>query len=155
MARTDPQTIVLALIVHDTLNGSQATDDPRLAALHAAVHAWMEGHVEGEGRAGTTTGARITDAVMPIPPFPARDDPQLAAIAAEVQERFADAELVSAVMFAAALAYEAGLAEGASCPGCGASTRMGGQVGAQVRAGRASVTLHPGRPAEGRLDPLG
>jgi hypothetical protein len=154
MACTDPQTIVLALIVHDTLNGPHATDDGRLAALHAAVHAWMEGHVEGEGRAGTTTSVPIADEVMPSPPFPDRNDPQLAAIAAEVQERFGDAEPVSAVMFAAALAYEAGLAEGASCAGCGASTRMGGQIGAQVRAGRASVTLRPGLPAAGTLDPL-
>jgi hypothetical protein len=148
MTHSDPQAAVLAIIVHDALNGPAATDDARLATLQAAVHAWMEGHVEGEGRAGMAGAVtQMPDDEMPSPPFPDPHNPQLARIIAEAHERLGDAEPVSGALFAAGLAYQAGLAEGAECSGCSARGRYVASDAAQVRAGLAVVSLRAGQPA--------
>jgi hypothetical protein len=144
------QTLVLAMVVHDTLNGPEATDAMRPATLHAAVHAWMEGHVEGEGRVGTTSlpGTRRSDDPMPMPPFPRRDNERLRSIRKEANERFADGEPVAAVLFASGLAYQAGLEEGEQCPGCVVRARPGALTdAARVRTGQLPVTLKAGGPS--------
>jgi hypothetical protein len=45
----DPSSATLALVIRnavDALNSGEATAEE--AILHAAVHAWYEGHIEGE-----------------------------------------------------------------------------------------------------------
>lgn len=146
----NPQTLVLSTVLHDTLNGPDATDDVRVATLRAAVHAWMEGHIEGEGRAGASclaTGVRA-EHPMPSPPFPAPNDRRLRAILQEASERFAGGDPLAASLFASGLAYQAGLEEGAACPGCtprGARREL--QDAARLRAGQMPLTLHAGVPA--------
>jgi hypothetical protein len=146
----NPQTLVLSMVLHDTLNGPGATDEQRPATLRAAVHAWMEGHIEGEGHAGTSslpTGMRAEDP-MPSPPFPARHDARLVGILRETQDRFAGAEPLAAMLFASGLAYQAGIEEGERCPGCSARAAPGElKDAARLRAGQIPLTLHSGVPA--------
>jgi hypothetical protein len=157
----DAQTMTLSMILHDTLNGPGATDELSRAVKRAAVHAWMEGHVEGERRAarGSISTRRQPNQPMPSPPFPSRRDPRLSTILRETNDRFAGAEPVAAVLFASGLAYQAGLEEGARCAGC----TCGGSLrdGARIRAGQLPLTLHAGVPAlvdthhgEARTSPL-
>jgi hypothetical protein len=49
----DPLSPLLQLVVDDTLKALQAGDiTPEQAVLHAAVHGWYEGHIEGEDACG-------------------------------------------------------------------------------------------------------
>jgi hypothetical protein len=114
----------------------------------------MEGHVEGEGRAGVPGAVtEMPDDEMPSPPFPDPHNAELARIVAEAHERVGTAEPVSGALFAG-LAYQAGLAEGAQCPGCSARARFVASDAAQGRAGLAVVTLRAGQPAAYVTDPL-
>lgn len=77
----------------------------------------MTGHVKGEGRAGVAGAVtEMPDHEMPSPPFPGPHNPELARIIAEAHERLGDAEPVSGALFAAGLAYRAGLAEARHAP---------------------------------------
>jgi hypothetical protein len=149
------QTLVLSMVLHDTLNGPAATNELHAAITHAAVHAWMEGHIEGEGRAGTAplpTGIRTAEP-MPSPPFPASTDEQLCAILREAKDRFAGAEPLAAALFASGLAYQAGLEEGRRCAGCTARGAPGElKDAARLRVGQLPLTLHAGVPTLVDLD---
>lgn len=138
-----PETVVLAMVVHNSMNDPDLDENPAGSLINAAVHAWMEGHVEGEGRAGTHT---VSDGPptepMPSPPFPGRDDENLRDILHEAHTRFSGQDPVCAVMYAAALAYAKGIEEGRGCPGC--ATPGVAEVGARVRVGQAAVVLQAG-----------
>jgi hypothetical protein len=152
----NPQTLVLSIVLHDTFNGPGSTDELRRGALRAAVHGWMEGHIEGEGRAGTPSlpVGMPGDDPMPSPPFPDRNDPRLAEILRETVERFPDgSEPLAAALFATGLAYQAGLEEGSACEGC--TPRGGaGQLTdvARLRSGELPLTLRAGDLAVVNVD---
>jgi hypothetical protein len=148
-----PGTAILAIICHDALNAPSNEVPVLHAALHAAVHAWMEGHIEAESRAGTQRVPETVEDVpdpMPSPPFPDRHAPALAAIVDELSQRFAaDSDAVAAVFVATGLGYQAGLRDGAVCPGC--TTRSGTpdrENAARVRAGLATVMLSAGKATQ-------
>jgi hypothetical protein len=145
----NPQTLVLSMVLHDTLNGPGATDELRAATLRAAVHAWMEGHIEGEGRAGTPSlPTAMAEQDMPSPPFPRPDNERLRAILREAYERFAGGEPIAAALFASGLAYQAGLADGSDCPGCvPRAGSEGPEPAARIRAGQLTLTLSAGVPS--------
>lgn len=138
-----PETAVLAMVVHNSMNDPDLDENPAASLINGAVHAWMEGHVEGEGRAGTHT---VYDGPptgpMPSPPFPARDDEDLRDILHEALTRFSGQDPVCAVMYAAALAYAKGIEEGSHCSGC--DTPGVAELGAKLRVGQADVILRAG-----------
>ena len=142
------QTLVFSMVLHDTLNGPGATDELRAATLRAAVHAWMEGHIEGEGRAGTPSlPVAMAEEDMPSPPFPRPDNERLRAILRETNERFAGGEPLAAALFASGLAYQGGLEDGAACPGCAPRASPGAlEPAARIRAGQLTLTLSAGVP---------
>jgi hypothetical protein len=108
----------------------------------------MEGHIEGEGRAGTPSlPTAMTEQNMPSAPFPCPDDERLRAILREVDERFAGGEPIAAALFASGLAYQAGLEDGSHCPGCAPRAGSGGlEPAARIRAGQLTLTLSAGVP---------
>jgi hypothetical protein len=45
----DPHSAVLKLIVENAINAMNSREvTPEMAILHAAVHGWYEGHIQGE-----------------------------------------------------------------------------------------------------------
>ena len=136
MSKTNP---LLAVVIYEAYAQG---DDLSGAILRAAVQAWYEGHVAGEGDKKAERVA--TDQPMPSPPFPSRDDPGLAGIIKQTRELFTSDELrPAAVSYVSGLAYAAGFAEGVRCGGC--SYRGDNpDLAAAFRAGQKPIWLFQG-----------
>src|SRR5437870_582657 len=112
------------------------------AVLNAAVHAWFEGHIAGEGDKKTTKAGTKED--MPAPPFPSRDSRLLADIIKETSGLFTSEELTpAAVCYVAGIAWAAGYSEGKTCPGC-SYRGTHPEKAAAVRAGESPTVLMNG-----------
>jgi len=126
----------------------KAADSLPEMMLDAAVTAWMEGHVEAHERARRPPIALQRkskkelsrgDKHFPSPPWPPHDTPLVHALVREAQRVFG-AVPESAVAYAAALGWAAGLDDGETCKGC--SFRGHEPALAQkVRTGRARLRL--------------
>jgi len=109
----------------------------RERVMHAAVHAWMEGHLSASGHreVGSTTRS------MPSPPFPDTGDERLHEIVDETLDRFDPIQIVPAVAYASALAWVAGEQDGERCDGC--SLHNGDTDAARaVRNGEVEIRFH-------------
>jgi hypothetical protein len=108
--------------------------------VHAAVHAWYEGHVHAHIEVGKSVD------VIPLvkgefpPPFPASDDEELWHIVDETGAR-GFMSLDAALTFAAALAWETGYRRGKECPGCQAFGHHGTQFAASIRDGNVTIAI--------------
>lgn len=119
---------------------------PAQAVVDLAVHAWMEGHLDGEdrcdgcaGACGFTRGEGRVDAIVeaclagrrpgavpglsapgPVPPFPDPSDPVLVAIVIGALGMLGEGRAVDRVLpMVAARAWAEGHIEGEDrCPGC-------------------------------------
>jgi hypothetical protein len=140
--KMDGATPMLAIIVYEA-QAQAAT--LRNAALAAAVRAWSEGHISGEGERVSRPGpAAVPDEELPAPPFPRHGDSTLKGIIDQSCELFSSNEMIAAAAcYAAGLAYAAGYAEGKRCPGC--SYRGAEPKKAQmIRAGARPIWLFNG-----------
>jgi hypothetical protein len=146
--------LMFVATVHDALNDPTVPAEAEFKAgvVHAAVHAWYEGHIDGEAVAGRVQTIPQTlaeqESAAPSPPFPSRDSDALAAILRETGERFDKSELIAAVGFAAALGWAEGYREGRDCPGCTARATTNTKLAALVRAVQAAIRLTRGELAE-------
>ena len=138
---------MLAFCIYNaaTMPGDSSTINGRIA--QGAVHSWYEAHIEGEARAGNAPlpSKDTSGNPFPSPPFPdpSPDNDRFQSILAIAgvygDGEFVDADPLVRIALACTLAWEAGLKEGAACPGC---THRGSdhdpeQI-ARIRAG-----LHP------------
>lgn len=139
--RTNP---LLALTIFDTARSFRRGElDAPLAVMHAAVHGWYEGHVEGHAAKGSPSPVKRTADPCPAPPYPGPHDPALKTIIDEAARRFPASAIDGAIAFAAGLGWAAGLKEGGACSGCVTPGQNipGEPDPTDVRAGEESVTL--------------
>jgi hypothetical protein len=132
---------LINLVLTGPMESHRDADAP---VLHAAVHGWYEGHIEGEDSSGHAPGLPTTfpSNEMPSPPFPAPGpDSPVREIAAEVNERCGPADLNGRVALAAALGWIGGWAEGRDCPGCTPRGRENVEMAAGLRAGEYELVV--------------
>lgn len=113
-------------------------NSPGERVLHAAVHAWAEGHVASPGHklVGDTS-----EHPMPSPPFPyPHDNCKLKEIIETTSKSFGDGKDAAAITLVAALGWSAGYDEGLECSGCALEGADSAPARA-MRAGHMGITF--------------
>jgi len=134
-----------------TIWGAATSDAETLksAVLHAAVHAWYEGHIEAHtvnGQPAIGDASKLTSS-LPSPPFPPPDSEELGEILAEVEDRYDDDVVMGAIAHAAGMAWAAGFRTGEKCRGC--SWRgTDPELAAEMRSGRMTLMLVEDEPEQ-------
>jgi len=132
----NPVPILLALA-----NAVDVEGDGLARCLHAAVHAWAEGHLAAPGHPEPAA----TDVPLHVPPFPdpASDGERLEAVLAIARERAEDGgSEVAAMVVAAGLAWELGWQRGLECEGC-AVEHADGPFARAMRRGEIGISFAP------------
>jgi hypothetical protein len=133
----DPKLVPMLHVLRQALSFD---DEPPKKCLYVAVHCWAEGHLAAPGH----PEPEETEAPLPSPPYPDPADPsgQLHAIVDEALARFDGDQEVDLLTFTAALAWQAGIEEGAACEGCAVAGASDPVIRA-ARKGELVIALHP------------
>jgi hypothetical protein len=130
----------LVPMLHVLRQALALVDEPEKKCLFVAVHCWAEGHLAAPGHPEPDE----TEVPFPTPPYPDPADPsgRLNAIVDEALTRFDDTHEIDLLTFTAALAWRAGIEEGADCQGCAVAGASDPVIRA-ARSGELAIALHP------------
>jgi hypothetical protein len=144
-ASSQPNVLPILVTIHEAAKADGFSNLGE-RVLHAAVHAWAEGHIAAPNH---SLANDPSDKPMPSPPFPSPDGNEtLRTVINDAYRGFGDGMDVAAITQAAALGWAAGYDEGATCSGCA----LGGAdhpTSRGMRSGSMEVRFHdPNSPSD-------
>ena len=133
----NPKLVPMLYVLRQAL---ALVDELEKKCLFVAVHCWAEGHLAAPEHPEPDEA----EAPLPSPPYPDPADPSgdLSAIVDEALTRFDDTHEIDLLTFTAALAWRAGIEEGADCEGCAVAGANDPVIRA-ARNGKLAIALHP------------
>ena len=127
------------MLVLSIWNAQKEQDEQESRIVHAAVHAWYEGHIHAHVEVGRKVEIEPPRDDFP-PPFPAGDDEAFWEVVDATKAK-PFTSLDASLAFAAALAWEGGYRRGKDCPGCHAFGTRDAEYSAKLRQGGVRITI--------------